>query len=58
MAGSAGPVRSGSALWSSALFLLVLAGCCGPVSGVSEPGKWILNVDSVSFLIPAEEMMM
>ncbi|XP_044059871.1 transmembrane protein 87A-like isoform X2 [Siniperca chuatsi] len=46
MASSAGPGRTGPGLWSLALLLLVLMGLSGPVSAVSEPGKWILNVDS------------
>lgn len=53
MASSAGPGRTGPGFWSSALLLLVLAGLNGPVNAVSEPGKWFLNVDSVSFLIVA-----
>lgn len=50
MESSAGPERLGSRLWSSALFLLLLTGSVG---AVSEAGKWIVNVDSVSFLIVA-----
>ncbi|XP_023252933.1 transmembrane protein 87A-like isoform X1 [Seriola lalandi dorsalis] len=46
MASSTGPARAGPGLWSSVLLLLVLTGLCGPVNAVSEPGKWILNVDS------------
>ncbi|XP_036932468.1 transmembrane protein 87A isoform X1 [Acanthopagrus latus] len=46
MASSAGPGRTGSGLWSSALLLLVLMVLSGPVRAVSEPGKWILNVDN------------
>ncbi|XP_076002034.1 transmembrane protein 87A [Genypterus blacodes] len=52
MMGSVGPVRSGSAPWSSALLLLVLAGFCGPVSGASEQGKWILDVGSETLKKP------
>lgn len=50
MASSAGPGRTAPGLLSSALLLLVLTGLTGPVCAVSEPGKWILDVDSVSFL--------
>ncbi|CAJ1066290.1 transmembrane protein 87A isoform X2 [Xyrichtys novacula] len=46
MAGSAGPGRAGSGLWSSVLFLLLVIELNGPVCAVSEPGKWVLNVDS------------
>ncbi|XP_039985804.1 transmembrane protein 87A isoform X2 [Xiphias gladius] len=46
MASSTGPGRAGPGLWSSALLLLMLTGLTGPVGAVSEPGKWILNVDS------------
>ncbi|XP_054868395.1 transmembrane protein 87A-like isoform X2 [Amphiprion ocellaris] len=48
MAGSAGPGRSGPGLWSSALLLLLLAALWAPVVSVSEPGKWIVDVDSES----------
>eukprot|EP00064_Thunnus_orientalis_P021134 superscaffoldBa00006235_g21289 len=44
MASSAGPDRAGPVLWS--LLLLVLMGLSGPIDAASEPGKWILNVDS------------
>ncbi|XP_070826219.1 transmembrane protein 87A [Chaetodon trifascialis] len=46
MASSKDPGRTGPVLWSSALLLLALAALSGPVGAVSEPGKWILNVDS------------
>ncbi|XP_075328893.1 transmembrane protein 87A isoform X2 [Odontesthes bonariensis] len=46
MAALAGPGRTGSGLRSSALFFVLLAGLSGPVPAVSEPGKWILDVDS------------
>ncbi|XP_069029274.1 transmembrane protein 87A isoform X1 [Embiotoca jacksoni] len=46
MARSVGPGRAGPGLWSSALLLLVLAAVSGPVRAVSEPGKWIQNIDS------------
>ena len=52
MASSAGPGRGGPGLWSSVLLLLLgLTGMSVPVGAVSEPGKWIVNVDSVSFLL-------
>ncbi|XP_035851733.1 transmembrane protein 87A isoform X2 [Sander lucioperca] len=45
--GRSGPGRTGPELWSSALVLTVLlAELVGPGGAVSEPGKWILNVDS------------
>lgn len=53
MASSAGPGRHAPGLLSSVLLLLVLTGLSGPVSAVSQPGKWILDVDSVSFLVTA-----
>lgn len=46
MASCAGPNRVGPGLWSRSLLFLVLLGISGPVSAASEPGKWILNVDS------------
>uniref|UniRef100_UPI0037E76291 transmembrane protein 87A n=1 Tax=Semicossyphus pulcher TaxID=241346 RepID=UPI0037E76291 len=52
MAGSTGPGRTRTGLWSSALLLLVLTGLNGPVCAVSEPGKWILNVDSETLKKP------
>lgn len=48
MASFSGPGRTGLGLWSSALLLLVVTELSGPVNAVSEPGKWILNIDSVS----------
>lgn len=53
MASSAGPGRHASGPLSSVLLLLVLTGLGGPVSAVSQPGMWILDVDSVSFLVTA-----
>ncbi|KAK9521431.1 hypothetical protein VZT92_021238 [Zoarces viviparus] len=41
MASSAGLGWTGPGLWSLALLLLI-----GTVGAVSEPGKWILNIDS------------
>ncbi|TDH15423.1 hypothetical protein EPR50_G00031070 [Perca flavescens] len=41
--GRTGPGRTGPGLWYLALVLTVLV---GPGGAVSEPGKWILNVDS------------
>ncbi|KAK2846535.1 hypothetical protein Q5P01_009534 [Channa striata] len=46
MASSTGPGRTSSGRWSSVLLLLVLTVLSGRVSAVSEPGKWILNVNS------------
>ncbi|XP_030007373.1 transmembrane protein 87A isoform X1 [Sphaeramia orbicularis] len=46
MASSSGPGRTGPGLWSSALVLVLLTGRFGPVRGVSEPGKWLLDIDS------------
>ncbi|KAF1393496.1 hypothetical protein PFLUV_G00016560 [Perca fluviatilis] len=43
--GRTGPGRTGPGLWYLALVLTVLV---GPGGAVSEPGKWILNVDSES----------
>lgn len=48
MAGFVGPGRTGPGLWSLPLLLLLLPGHNGPVSAISEAGKWILDVDSVS----------
>ncbi|KAM6987993.1 transmembrane protein 87A-like [Tautogolabrus adspersus] len=52
MASSAGPCRSGPGVWSSVVLLLLLAGLNGPVCALSEPGKWILNVDSETLKKP------
>ncbi|KAK1900594.1 Transmembrane protein 87A [Dissostichus eleginoides] len=53
MASSAGPGRGGPGLWSSVLLLLLgLTGMSVPVGAVSEPGKWIVNVDSESLKKP------
>ncbi|XP_049432211.1 transmembrane protein 87A-like [Epinephelus fuscoguttatus] len=46
MASSSGPGLTGPGLWSSALLLLMLTGLIGPIGAVSEPGKWVVNVDS------------
>ncbi|XP_077396363.1 transmembrane protein 87A [Festucalex cinctus] len=47
MASSAGLERTWSALWTrTVLLLLLLSGLHRPSFAVSEPGKWILNVDS------------
>ncbi|XP_029699400.1 transmembrane protein 87A isoform X2 [Takifugu rubripes] len=46
MASFAGPGRTGPGLWSWPLLLLLLPGQNGPVSAISEAGKWILDVDS------------
>ncbi|KAM9359172.1 transmembrane protein 87A [Symphorus nematophorus] len=43
---SAGPGRAGPGLWSSVLLMVLLTALSGPVRAVSEPGKWILKVDS------------
>lgn len=43
-----GPGRTGPGLWPWPLLLLLLPGQNGPVSAISEAGKWILDVDSVS----------
>lgn len=48
MASFAGPGRAGSGLLSWPLLLLLLTGLKGPVSAISEAGKWTLDVDSVS----------
>ncbi|KAF3847167.1 hypothetical protein F7725_020195 [Dissostichus mawsoni] len=52
MASSAGLGRGGPGLWSSVLLLLGLTGMSVPVGAVSEPGKWIVNVDSESLKKP------
>ncbi|XP_031728350.1 transmembrane protein 87A isoform X4 [Anarrhichthys ocellatus] len=44
MASSAGLGRTGLGLWSLALLLVLVL--IGTVGSVSEPGKWILNIDS------------
>ncbi|XP_032366533.1 transmembrane protein 87A [Etheostoma spectabile] len=45
--GRTGPGRTGPGLWSSALVLTVLlAELVLPGGAVSEPGKWVLNVNS------------
>ncbi|XP_037123152.1 transmembrane protein 87A [Syngnathus acus] len=46
MATTASPERTRSALWSRTVLLLVLSVFQRPSCVVSEPGKWILNVDS------------
>lgn len=51
MASSTGPGRAGPGLLSSLLLLLVLAWLSGPVGAVSERGKWILDIDNVSYLL-------
>lgn len=45
-----GSGRTGLGVWSSALLLLLVTGLGGPVGAVSERGKWILDVNSVSFV--------
>uniref|UniRef100_A0A1A7Z2K2 Transmembrane protein 87A n=1 Tax=Iconisemion striatum TaxID=60296 RepID=A0A1A7Z2K2_9TELE len=45
MASSVGPGRSGPR-YRRLLLLLLLAGTSGPVSAVSEPGKWTVDIDS------------
>ncbi|XP_041653589.1 transmembrane protein 87A isoform X2 [Cheilinus undulatus] len=52
MAGSVGPGRTGPGLWSSVLLLMMLTGLRGPASAVSEPGKWILDVNSETLKKP------
>uniref|UniRef100_H3D0S2 Uncharacterized protein n=1 Tax=Tetraodon nigroviridis TaxID=99883 RepID=H3D0S2_TETNG len=46
MASFVGPGRTGPGLGSWPLLLLLLTGLKGPVSAISEAGKWILDVDS------------
>ncbi|XP_059187260.1 transmembrane protein 87A-like isoform X2 [Centropristis striata] len=46
MSSSSGPGRAGPGLWSWVLLLLVSSGLIGPLGAVSEPGKWILDIDS------------
>ncbi|XP_072247986.1 transmembrane protein 87A isoform X2 [Leuresthes tenuis] len=46
MATLAGPGRTGSGLWSSALLFVLLVVLNGPVPALAEQGKWTLNVDS------------
>nr|XP_057935602.1 transmembrane protein 87A-like isoform X2 [Doryrhamphus excisus] len=46
MADSAGPNWTRAALWTWTVLLLVLTGLNRPTSAVSEPGKWVLDVDS------------
>ncbi|XP_074536471.1 transmembrane protein 87A isoform X2 [Halichoeres trimaculatus] len=52
MADSAGPFRTGSGLWSSVLVLLLLTELSGPARAVSEPGKWLVTVDSETLKKP------
>lgn len=56
MASFAGPGRTGPGLWSWPLLLLLLTGLKGPVGAVTEAGKWILDINSVSFPDVAEEI--
>lgn len=42
---------TGPGLWCWALVLLMLAEASWPVAAVSEPGKWNLDINSVSFLL-------
>ncbi|XP_047451069.1 transmembrane protein 87A-like isoform X2 [Mugil cephalus] len=44
--GRTGPRRPRSSAQLLPLLLLMLAGLVGPVGAVSEPGLWILNIDS------------
>lgn len=51
MASFMGPGRTGPGLRCWALALLMLAEASWPVAAVSEPGKWDLDINSVSFLL-------
>lgn len=42
---------TGPGLWCWALVLLMLAEANWPVAAVSEPGKWDLDINNVSFLL-------
>ncbi|MEQ2216963.1 hypothetical protein XENOCAPTIV_027027, partial [Xenoophorus captivus] len=50
MSGSVGPGRTGNGRCFSAVLLLLLMGFTASVWAVSEPGKWTVDIDSVSFL--------
>uniref|UniRef100_A0A1A8KGY6 Transmembrane protein 87A n=1 Tax=Nothobranchius kuhntae TaxID=321403 RepID=A0A1A8KGY6_NOTKU len=54
MASSVGPGRS-RPRYRRLLLLLLLAGISGPVSTVSEPGKWIVDIDSKTLKKDAEK---
>uniref|UniRef100_A0A1A8BSM1 Transmembrane protein 87A n=1 Tax=Nothobranchius kadleci TaxID=1051664 RepID=A0A1A8BSM1_NOTKA len=54
MASSVGPGRS-RPRYRRLLLLLLLAGISGPVSTVSEPGKWIVDIDSKKLKKDAEK---